>query len=99
MLLSTALVNCCTIDWFDPWPAEALKVHTSTVTVIRMYAFVHTLNFWCLTLHSELLSAALMLVVAISAVSITSTAMHAAAVVVLLPLQLLSTNTNNTAAY
>jgi len=20
-----SLVNCCTIDWFDPWPDEALR--------------------------------------------------------------------------
>ena len=22
-----SLVNCCTIDWFKPWPADALEVH------------------------------------------------------------------------
>jgi P-loop containing dynein motor region D4 len=40
LLLFAALVNCCTIDWFDPWPAEALKVPTNATVLICTHAHV-----------------------------------------------------------
>eukprot|EP01083_Nonionella_stella_P111300 326422_1 len=46
-----ALVNCCTIDWFKPWPADALsavaqtKLQEASLTVdpvvVEMFVFIH----------------------------------------------------------
>jgi len=42
-----ALVNCCTIDWFKPWPSDALsavanrKLQSDCAAVVDMFVYIH----------------------------------------------------------
>lgn len=37
-----SLVNCCTIDWFDEWPEDALEQVVSN-NIVLMLSYVHFL--------------------------------------------------------
>ena len=45
-----SLVNCCTIDWFDPWPKQALQmvaevgvesVRSRMLDPLSLFIFIH----------------------------------------------------------
>jgi len=51
-----ALVNCCTIDWFNPWPAEALSSVADAFLskaddTLGVRDFVDPLSKMCVTVH------------------------------------------------
>lgn len=48
-----SLVNCCTIDWFMPWPEEALiSVAQNSLKNIVDPNLVEPMSNICYTIHS-----------------------------------------------
>lgn len=48
-----SLVNCCTIDWFMPWPEEALiSVAKDSLKEVVDSNLVESISLICYTLHS-----------------------------------------------
>lgn len=47
-----SLVNCCTIDWFEKWPQEALlSVAKNTLKVVGKEDLVENLSALCVLIH------------------------------------------------
>ena len=47
-----SLVNCCTIDWFEKWPTEALlSVSLSTLKDLGSEEICQSLSAICVTIH------------------------------------------------
>lgn len=47
-----SLVNCCTIDWFEKWPEEALlSVAQNTLTKMGESKMVEGLSQICVIVH------------------------------------------------
>lgn len=47
-----SLVNCCTIDWFEKWPQEALlSVAKNTLKVVGKEDLVENLSALCVLMH------------------------------------------------
>ena len=53
-----SLVNCCTIDWFLPWPTEALLsvAKESFANVVPDSTMVQNLSLTCVTMHEVRIS-------------------------------------------
>ncbi|CAH0547855.1 unnamed protein product [Brassicogethes aeneus] len=50
-----SLVNCCTIDWFDKWPEEALvSVALNSLKNVGDEAMVASLGNICVTMHKSM---------------------------------------------
>jgi len=49
-----SLVNCCTIDWFEKWPQEALlSVAQSSLKAIGSQELCDSLSRVCVTIHES----------------------------------------------
>lgn len=47
-----ALVNCCTIDWFDEWPEEALlSVARDNLQELENVDLIKNIACMCFTIH------------------------------------------------
>lgn len=52
-----SLVNCCTIDWFEKWPQEALlSVAKNTLKAVGSEDMVQNLSNICVIMHEVSLS-------------------------------------------
>lgn len=49
-----SLVNCCTIDWFEKWPQEALlSVAQSSLKTLGSVELCDSLAIVCVTIHES----------------------------------------------
>ena len=47
-----ALVNCCTIDWFEDWPEEALlSVAQDNLQELERRDLIDNISSMCYTIH------------------------------------------------
>lgn len=49
-----SLVNCCTIDWFEKWPEEALlSVAQTSMKELGSEELCNSLSTVCVTIHES----------------------------------------------